>query len=793
MRRTFALAAALLVVPSAALLAPSAAHALTVRPDRPRILFSNGSGPGITPATFKQRCTSDPAYQKRCQGSLGSVDGGYPAINIAAKYVVNGDAEACHDAAKALADPNVSHVYDPPADGDPSCDAHCNISRNFRSMPQLAVVRDWCDAVLDAGEKQTIDDRIALWAAWYQTHYPPGDVFHDDMVNVWTTLALAGLSLKGTSHDQEADAILAKAEAQWKNVILPAHAYVGDWWHEGMTYGVGVLGSMGMFASAWSTATDDDLTAAVKPLFEGYFRYYAYALRPDDNFVYFGDTTSNKQNIQLFHRPVIDLLNYLARSPAGTGLSMYVRDHSMPYYDYSGADGMYIALFYDASLEPKAAPLDAFPRAEWLSRGANDIAVMRSGWGKDDTYVWMSCGDYLGPHQHDEAGAFQIFRKSILTGSDGAYDNFDSDHWANYYSQHSVHANTLAVYAPGEIFPTSKTLQGAPSVNDGGQRTLRRSKEGNAYPSPDVETYKQNKTSGPHYETGDVKVFEAGTCHDYVACDITAAYDGAAVTTNGNPSKVKEVTRQLVFLPPNVVVVFDRVESTDPSFEKRFLLHTPAAPDVNGAHFTVTNGDGELSGQALLPAGAQLRVVSNFEVEGTPHPPNPPDKESGGTRIEIVPGAPAARDYYLTVLQATDAGGAAPPDAELTEDAAGATITLTTGGSKYKLSFAKTGDLAGHLTATLADGTSCDQDLGAMGAGPSGSGGAGGAGGGGNGGAGGTGTDGTTGGGGSGGSGQKGGCGCRTGAGEAPAGVGFGLAVTALAAGLVRRRRRPRS
>jgi MYXO-CTERM domain-containing protein len=739
-----------------AFLLPSAAHALTVRPDRPRILFSNGSGPGITPAIFQERCTADPAYQQRCQASLGSVDGGWPAINVAAKYIVNGDAQACHDAVTALANPDVSHVYDPPPDGDPNCDAHCNISRNGRSMAQLAVVRDWCDAALDAGEKQGLDDRIALWAAWYQTHYPPGDVFHDDMANVWSTLALAGLSLKGTSHDGEADAILAQAEAQWKGVILPAHAHLGDWWHEGMTYSVVVLGSTAWALNAWSTATDDDMVKANAGLLEGYFRFYSYALRPDDNFVYFGDTSSNKQSIQLFHRPIVDSLNYLLKSPAGTGLSMYLRDHSMPYYDYSGADGMFIALQYDAPGEAQAEPIESLPPAEWLSRGANDIAVMRSGWGKDDTYLWVSCGDYFGAHQHDEAGAFQLFRHAILSGSSGTYDNFDSDHWANYYSQHSVHANTLAIYAPGELFPTSKTLSGGPNVNDGGQRVLRRSKEGNAYPSPDLAAYLQNKSSGAFYETGDLKVFEKAECHGYVACDVTAAYDSTLVTTNDNPAKVKEVTRQFVFLPPDLLVIFDRIESTDPSFEKRFLLHMPAAPTVTGSDFTVTNGAGKLAGKALLPAGATIRVVENYTVEDVPHPPSFADPESGGTRLEIVPAAPGARDHYLVVLQATDAANTSPPDATVTEDAASATVTISHGGSEYKLSFDKSGDLAGHLTASLADGTACDQDLGAMGTTPTGSGGSGGPGGGGQSG----GTGGADGGQGGGGDGESGGCGC---------------------------------
>jgi hypothetical protein len=40
-----------------------------LRSDHPRILFSSGSGPGVTVATFKQRCTgSDPSYE--CPGSL---------------------------------------------------------------------------------------------------------------------------------------------------------------------------------------------------------------------------------------------------------------------------------------------------------------------------------------------------------------------------------------------------------------------------------------------------------------------------------------------------------------------------------------------------------------------------------------------------------------------------------------------------------------------------------------------------------------------------------------------------
>ena len=124
------------------MLVPSAARATTVRSDRPRILFSNGAGPGITPATFKARCVAtDPAY-KRCASSVGGSGGSYDAMSAAAAYVAKGDAAKCADA--------YSRVQTIAKD-DPTTapDAHGFISDNGRGMIQLAAVRDWCDPVLD--------------------------------------------------------------------------------------------------------------------------------------------------------------------------------------------------------------------------------------------------------------------------------------------------------------------------------------------------------------------------------------------------------------------------------------------------------------------------------------------------------------------------------------------------------------------------------------------------------------------------------------------------------------------
>lgn len=683
----------------------TSARAAEVRVERPRLFLSDGTGPGISRDAYVQRCTGDPAYMARCMGSLGTDDSRFGAMAKAAKYVVTGDAGACGEAfaqaqAKAADDPGVK-------------DPHSFISDNGTTMMSLAVTRDWCDPALTPEQVAWLDARIVAYADWYLAN-DPQDVFHDDMNNVYSAVALAGLALKHGAEDAKADAYLAAAEAKWKDVILPAVAHVGDWWHEGMVYVQPAVGSLAIYLLAWSTATDEDMYAYVAAeagdLANGYLRMHAYALRPDWRYVYFGDTSDPKQSIELHSRWLVDMLNSGVQSPMGQGLSMAIREHSQPYYDYAGAEGYLMTLLYDASAEATAAPLSDLPRTAWLSQGANDIAVLRTGWGDDDAYVWVSCGDYLGAHQHIEAGGFQVFRRSLLTGSTGYYDNFDSDHWQNYYSQHSVHANALAIVREGELFPNLYTLNDpAANVNDGGQRVLRMNEVGTKFPSVSLASYMENKQGGTKYETGDLTAIEEGECHQYVACDVTAAYTSPGYETNTNTAKVTEVTRQFVLLPPDLLVVFDRVEATDAAYDKRFLLHALAVPEVAGSDFTITNGAGRLIGRTVLPTAAQLATIEGFAVDGVPHPPNPGGLESGGPRIEVSPVQEAGRDYFLHVLRMTDPGQTELPAISLQEDADGATLVIE-GESTVTLKFNKTGPLGGHLTVVGA--RSCEQGLG---------------------------------------------------------------------------------
>jgi hypothetical protein len=698
----------------------SESRALTVRTDRPRVFLSNGTGFGTTVAELKSRCADTTNYMG-CMTSLGTSAGG--PESYAAAYVITGDAAQCATAVSMLQ----ANIQLPTGISPTGGGAHGYTSDNGGQMFSLAITRDWCDPVLTSSQSSWLETTMATITDWYVQYGTSGiDVFFDDTPNVWSAIGLAAVTLTGTSQDTKAQGYLTQADNQWKNVIYPAMAYEGDYWHEGMTYVQVSLGDMAWFALGWSTATDENLFDLAKTnyndLFDGYIDFLSYTMRPDYVYAYFGDTSDNKQSIQLFSRYLVDLFTLGTGSPLGQGLSLEIGANTPADYDYAGATRWKKALLFDASNNGMAVARSTLPTGKWLSPKAQDVASLRSGWGPDDVFVYMTCGDYFSNHQHIESGGFHIARDGILTGPTGYYDNYGSQNWYNYYSQHSVHSNSIAVDDPSELFPNEQTptCGTMPEVDDGGQRPVQRDDKCDAWPNPDLTTYLKHKSSIPYNETGDMTAFQTSSCFDYVGCNVTAAYSSPGYVMNGNTPKVNEVSRQLVFLHPEIVVVFDRVESTDASYQKRFLLQDSIpgqTPTVNGQSFSITNAKGaELFGQTMLPTGATITTVTDFTVAGMSYPPSPGGNESGGARLEVVAKAGNTRDYFLHVFDASLPGGK-QPNSMVTEDATSATVSIDDGKNVYVVEFEKSGTLGGHVTVTPESGgkATCDSELGGSG------------------------------------------------------------------------------
>lgn len=688
-------------------LAPAVATAQPlVRPVHPRLFMVADGRRGISPATMVARCeASSSPYARACRaaapplplpGTIPYRNVEHPLIALATRYVLYQE-----PATLAVLREQIAQVGAFVDRGDPSGQHLANV----RAVRQLAVAYDWLYAALPPEDRNALEAHLRSYAEWSVTH-EPADVFSAEAYAHVATVAIAALALSGASTVSDADVrrYLAYADARWKTQLLPALAYTRGWWHEGPGWYAGtVLRNAALMAAAWTTATDEDLFAHARTrgdVFGLSIRYLAYALRPDFRFAAFGDSTDAQLSPASQLRPVLDLLAWGTGSPVAQALAAETTRRLPAASDYNGPEIWQQLVFYSPE-RPAMPARDALPLAAHLGATSEDVVVMRSSWDDADaTWVSLSCGDWFSNRQHLEAGSFQIFRRNPLAISTGTFDGFETAHWINWSAQRSIHSNVVTVTRPGELFPNSRMI---PMVNDGGQRSIAYASGGRRT----LDEYRNNLTSGAQFETGGITAFEASRFHDYAACDSTRAYNSVAYASAGNAPKVREVTRQLVFLRPELVVVFDRVESTDPSYVKRFVLHGPARPLFPSLDtFTFDGREGRLLGRRLLPTSGTQGLVEGFRVDGMDFAPLVMGSEARGARVEDQSSAPEAREYFLHLLEVGQAGRSTLPMSSLVEEGGrvGVRVVDPDGSRSYTVLFARTGMTTGEIRVTDRNG-----------------------------------------------------------------------------------------
>lgn len=690
-----------------AALSPAVAAAQpTVRPIHPRLFLVADGRRGVAPSTLVARCeASDSQYARACRtaapplplpGTQAYRGVEHPLIAIATRYLLYQEPAALQTLREQVA--QVGAFVDR---GDPIG----QYVTNARAVRQLAVAYDWLYPALTPEDRNTFERFLRSYAEWSMTH-EPADVFSAEAYSHVTTVALAGLALQGAMNVDAADVqrYLRYADTRWKTQLLPALAYTNGWWHEGPGWAAGtVLRNAALLAAAWTTATEEDLFAHARTrgdVFNQAVRYLAYALRPDFRFANFGDSTDAQLNPANQLRPLLDLLAWGTGSTVAQSLALEATRRLPTAADYNGPEIWQQLVFYSPE-RPAAPGRDSLPLAAHLGATSEDVVVMRSSWDDADaTWVSLSCGDWFSARQHLEVGSFQIYRYNPLAVSTGYADGFETAHWINWYAQRSIHANVVTITRPGESFPNARML---PMVNDGGQRSIAYAAGGRRT----LEEYRSNLTMGAQFETGSVTAFEASRFHDYAACDSTRAYNSIAFVSPGNAPKVREVTRQLVFLRPEMVVVFDRVESTEPAYVKRFVLHGLARPLFPTADtFTIDGRDGRLLGRRLLPASGMQGLVEGFTVDGMDVSPLSLGAESRGARVEDQSAAPEAREYFLHLLDAGRAGRATLPSSALVQegDRVGVRVADPDGSRTYTVLFARSGMTTGEIRVVDRNG-----------------------------------------------------------------------------------------
>jgi len=660
----------------------------------------------MRPATLRARCLENqPAYARPCRNAAPipmQVFGQEPvrraehvAINLALRYLLFAEPTMLD-----LLREQVTTLGMPPEQPGAS-DLRVQADR----IRAVAVAYDWLHSALSVTDRAAMETSLRAWGNYYRRS-EPADVFAAESYLQASLVGLVGLALSGEPNVRDdAQAFVTYADLRWRTALLPALGAARDWWPEGpAAFFRYVAPSTLYYAAAVTTATDTDFFAYAQshdgdPLGQ-WPRYAAYVLRPDFRFATYGDATPAELSPQRRLRPVLDLLAWGTGNPLAQSLGEETTLRLPVGQDYNPPESWQQLLFYDPT-RPTTPPRSALPLAVHLSPTAGDAVVMRSSWVDDDAaYLTFTCGDFFTPRQHLSAGSLQLYRRAPLLVHTGNFDGFESPHWLQWYAQRSVHANTLAVLQPGEAFANARMMPGS---NDGGQRTV-------AYwthARTSLDAWRSQRTAGVHYDTAGVTAFETLRYHDYVACDLTRAYTSPGVVPEGGLGpKVREVTRQLVYLRPELAVVFDRVEATNPAFARRFVLHGLARPilDLNDG-FVFGRGSARALGRTLLPTAPSRTVVEGFRVDEATYPPLNGGDEVTGARLEVsTQGEP--RSYFLHLLGFPIGAAASLPPASRVEegDRVGLRVADPDGTRVYTVLFARTGTAGGEIRVATADG-----------------------------------------------------------------------------------------
>ena len=376
-----------------------------------------------------------------------------------------------------------------------------------------------------------------------------------------------------------------------------------------------------------------------------------------------------------------------------------------------------------------SVPPEKFPETRLFP--VNGHVVMRSDWTEDATVALFRCGrfgtiDGHGGRNNLDNLHFIIYRNGYLAPDTGCVHAVNEGVWkmprdsnVHLYGKQTIAHNSITIGRQRLEIRGNRNFLVASSVRGGQMRGQVRAWL--KLLGLDYMTYRYK------LKLAEITAYSTSPEYDYACGDATHSYP---------PTRVKKITRQFVYIKPDLFVIFDRVTPADPKLEVIWNLHAyqrPAwngktAPDARkeghflhtgGDTFTTTNRAGTfMDTRLLLPAQAERTVRTiggkghDFEVNGVNHGPTEETyklferrKGNGGLegvagwRIEVSPKTVTGEVHFLHVLRVGDPvnGKKTPLKTTLVKqaDRTGAKITL--GGKSCEVTFNTAGETGGRI------------------------------------------------------------------------------------------------
>lgn len=317
-------------------------------------------------------------------------------------------------------------------------------------------------------------------------------------------------------------------------------------------------------------------------------------------------------------------------------------------------------------------PANRIPRARYFETMGQFF--MRSGSGPNDTYATFTVSHDRVNHRHYDNNNFVIYKNGFMCLDTGTRP--DGIHLSHYYARTVAH-NAITIRMPGEVLPRywgsrAPHEPNDPVPNDGGQNSL-------------------TGTNAVAFDEKDEYV--------YIASDATGSY---------NSLKADLVLRQFVFLAPNNFVVFDRVNSTNAGYPKKWLIHTADHPkQVSDTEFYADHEEGRLICKTIYPENAGLELIGGpgkqFWSDGRNWPlPYGGDENPlyGQWRVEVSPESSQKNDMFLHLIQVGDrsAGATSIPSALKITDTDMVGVKFSYDNKDYEVLFSTVGEAGGKIT-----------------------------------------------------------------------------------------------
>lgn len=451
----------------------------------------------------------------------------------------------------------------------------------------LALVYDWCFEQVTAGQRKRwiayANTAIGnVWAPsaakWGSASVPWSGWSTDNPSNNYyysflRATMLVGLATKG--ENPKADEWIAQfREAKIFGELVPTFTadLVGGGSREGTGYGVAMRNLFELY-DFWTATTGEKLHTKSRHARASMTAFVHQTLPTFDRVAPTGDQ-SRDSTAALFdyHRAyLMELVALYPNDPIAGKAKQLLASSSVPAMTQSFM--RVYDFLYDMD-DVTTAALDGMTRA-YYAPGIGELYA-RSGWDSHATWVNMIAGPYTESHAHQDQGSLMIYKDGWL-----AYDPVVDSHSG---------------------LDQNVTTHGLVRIDQGGA------------PVRQVAS-----------TVSSLKALHQGSGWLYASADLTPAYD--------NNAAVQKVHREIVYLLPNTIVVYDRVQGGS---SQTWQLAVPAQPAISGNTATVSAAGHQL---AITKLGAGTMTTYDYRANSD---------FSGGFRLEET--QPGGNQRYLNVI-----------------------------------------------------------------------------------------------------------------------------------------------